>query len=83
MCQEDVVAFFLPGAENAVHDIQILFRKKVQSRDKFIPVPVLNAFIMQQLDKTERGFPLRDFINFRQNVNAFDKSTNIVLIPNF
>jgi hypothetical protein len=39
------------GAENAVHDIQVLFSKKVEDGPEFLPVPVLDAFVGQQIGK--------------------------------
>ena len=49
-CKEGIVTLFRPGTENAIHNIQILFRKKVQCREKLILVPVLNTFIVQQIN---------------------------------
>jgi hypothetical protein len=55
------------GAEDAVHDIQVLFSKKVQGGPEFLPVPVLDAFVEQQNGKSDCGLLPRDLADLRQN----------------
>ncbi|MCX5858010.1 MAG: hypothetical protein NTZ57_08935 [Deltaproteobacteria bacterium] len=55
------------GAEDAVHDIQVLFSKKVEGGPEFLPVPVLDAFVEQQIGKPDCGLLTRDLADLRQN----------------
>ena len=62
--EKGVVMLLGENAQDAVHDIRVVFRKTVQGGNQFFPILILNALIVKQVDHYVSGFFLWDFVLF-------------------